>query len=92
MRRTRRKFTSTFKTKVVLEALKERSTMQELSSKYEVHSNQITTWKKDFLNNAQAAFERKNMDEVGDNEKEKLFNKIGHMQVEIDFLKKVLGK
>lgn len=36
MRAKRRKFGSSFKTKVVLEALKEQSTLQELSSKYEV--------------------------------------------------------
>ncbi len=52
MKKTRRKFSAAFKSKVVLEALKERITMQELSSKYEIHANQITTWKSEFLANA----------------------------------------
>ena len=41
----RRKFTSKFKTKVVLEALKERSTVQELAKKHTLHPNQISKWK-----------------------------------------------
>jgi len=45
----RRKFTSKFKTKVVLEALKERQSLAELAQKYQLHPNQISTWKKEFL-------------------------------------------
>jgi transposase len=43
-KQTRRKFTGDFKSKVVLEALKERSTTEELARKYELHPNQIHTW------------------------------------------------
>jgi transposase len=46
---SRRKFTSKFKTKVVLESLKERQTLSELARKYEVQPQQISSWKKDFL-------------------------------------------
>lgn len=53
---TRRKHTSKFK--VVLEALSERSTIQELGCKYEVHPAQITTWKSQFLKNGEGVFER----------------------------------
>mgnify|MGYP003939888199 CR=1 FL=1 len=42
---SRRKFTSAFKTKVVLEALSERLTIQELGQKHGIHPTQITTWK-----------------------------------------------
>ena len=42
---TRRKFTSKFKTKVVLEALKERQTVKELAQKFEITPQQIDTWK-----------------------------------------------
>jgi transposase len=42
-KQSRRKFTSAFKTKVVLESLKERSSVEELSKKYEVHPTQINS-------------------------------------------------
>jgi len=44
MKKQRRKFTKEFKLQVILEALKERSTLKELSQKYELQSTQITTW------------------------------------------------
>ena len=92
MKKSRRKFSSRFKSKVALEALKEQSTLQELSSKYEVHSNQITTWKKELMDNAEVVFDKKTTSNNKEDEKSKLFNKIGKQQVEIDFLKEVLGK
>ena len=92
MKRTRRKFSGSFKTKIALEAIKERMTTQELASKFEVHPNQITLWKKEFLKNASSAFETKQKENKDDMEKEKLYSKIGQLQVENDFLKHVLEK
>ena len=92
MKKSRRKFSAKFKTRVVLESIKEQLTIQEIASKYEVHPTQITTWKKDFINNASAACERKKATVEQEKDNEKLFTKIGQMQVEIDFLKHVLGK
>ncbi|MBK9229181.1 MAG: transposase [Ignavibacteria bacterium] len=51
-KQSRRKFSADFKAKVVIEALKERNTIEELAKKHELHPNQITTWKKEFLSNA----------------------------------------
>lgn len=94
MSKKRRKFTSKFKTKVVLEALSERYTIQELGRKYELHPNQIAKWKSQFLENADRIFENgtssKNK-ESDHKEKEKLYRIIGEQKVSIDFLKKALS-
>jgi transposase len=86
--------TSGFKSKVVLEALQERNTLQEIARKYDLHPNQITTWKKLFLLGASTIFEKGSVliNEEEDKEKTELYKKVGQLQMEIDFLKKVLGK
>ena len=92
MKKERRKFTSAFKAKVVIEAIKEDMTIQEISVKHQVHPSQITTWKKEFLENASLVFDSKRQ-EIKDDSKDKiLYSKIGELQIEIDFLTKVLGK
>lgn len=91
---SRRKFTSEFKKKVVLEALKERNTLQELAAKYEIHPQQITDWKRHFMENSDAAFDRSGSEETKSSEKDKLieqlYAQIGQLKVENDFLKKKL--
>ncbi|TKG88123.1 helix-turn-helix domain-containing protein [Puteibacter caeruleilacunae] len=91
--KTQRKFSSEFKAKVALEALKERESITELAKKYDLHPNQITTWKKDFISNASSIFESgtKKKTEESDHEKEKLYQAIGQLKVENDFLKKALS-
>lgn len=93
MKRKRRNFTAAFKTNVVLEALKERETIQQLGVKYDVHPNQITTWKKQFLENADAAFGKDGInDELqrANQQLDELYKQIGQMKVETDWLKKKL--
>jgi transposase len=91
---TRRKFTSEFKKKVVLEALKERNTIQELAAKYEIHPQQITDWNRHFMDNSEVAFERPGTEDGKTAEQEKLieqlYAQIGQLKVENDFLKKKL--
>lgn len=90
---TRKKFTSKFKTKVVLEALKERMTNQELARKFDIHPQQISTWKREFLNGAEEVFSKgKKKTAKTDQElrEEKLLQMIGQQKVEIDFLKNAL--
>ena len=92
MKKERRKFTSAFKAKVAIEAIKEDKTIQELASKHQVHPSQITTWKKEFLDNARMVFESKRHEVIDESKDKILYSKIGELQIEIDFLKKVLGK
>jgi transposase len=88
----RENYTSGFKTKVVLEALQERETIQEIGKKYEVHPNQISTWKSQFLSGASSVFEKGVVKNDDEKEKVELFKKVGQLQMQVDFLKKVLGK
>jgi transposase len=90
---TRRKFTSAFKTKVVLAALKEQSTMAELAQKYQVHPNQISQWKREFLDKSETVFEKESKSKKTDAEEreEQLLKIIGRQKVELDFLKKALS-
>jgi len=88
----RRKFTSQFKSKVVLEALKERSTLAELAQKFELTPQQISTWKREFIARSGELFEGKVKSKKEEQEEEKLslLQTIGQQKVEIDFLKKKL--
>jgi len=85
----RRKFAAEFKAKVVLEALTERESLTEIAQKYQMHPNMISQWKKEFLSKAANVF-GKGLNTPGDGEKEKerLYEKIGKLQMELDFLKK----
>jgi len=90
-KQTRRKFSAEFKTKVVLEALKERQTIESLAKTYELHPNQITTWKKEFLSKADSVFSSREADsKTSEPDTEKLYAQIGQLKVENDFLKKKL--
>ena len=88
----RRKFTSKFKTKVVLEALKERESLSELGMKYDLAATQISTWKKEFLSGAEVVFTKGKKVEKSESEQERdrLLKTIGELKVENDYLKKVL--
>ena len=88
----RRKFTSKFKTKVVLEALSERYTLAQLAERHQLHPNQISQWKSQFLSNAEMVFDKgaKSPKEQADQEKDQLLKTIGQQKVELDFLKNAL--
>ena len=88
----RKSYASGFKTQVVLEVLQERETVQEIGRKYDLHPSQISSWKSQFLSNASTVFEKGASKTEDDKEKDALFKKVGQLQIENDFLKKVLGK
>jgi len=94
MKKSRRKFDSAFKAKVAIEALKERQTLSELAIKFDLHPNQISQWKQEFLENSALVFGQKSKLSKSDNEVDldKLYSKIGELQMEKDFLKKSLAK
>ena len=88
----RKTYSSGFKTKVVLEALQERETIQEIGKKYDLHPNQISTWKNQFIAKANIVFDKGVLKSDDEKEKNELYKKVGQLQIENDFLKKVLGK
>ena len=94
MKKERRKFSASFKAKVAIEAIKEVSTSQGLASKYQIHPKQIAAWKREFLENAELVFSKEapTAKEAENPREKELYTKIGELQVQLDFLKKVLGK
>lgn len=91
----RRNFSAAFKAKVAVEALKEQSTLAELASKYEVHSTQITEWKKQLLSGSEELFEsgKKASKEADlEQEKDELYKVVGQLKIENDWLKKNLNR
>lgn len=91
MKKSRRKFTSAFKAQVAIEALKDRESLAELSKRYEVHPTMISKWKMEFLEKSSGVFDKKS-EEESEVDPEKLYAKIGQLEMENDFLKKSLNK
>ena len=91
MSKSRRVFSKEFKAKVVLEALKEKSTIEVLAKKYELLPNQISMWKSEAIKNISAVFSvEKSVIKKNEVPQEKLYARIGELTLENDFLKKKL--
>jgi transposase-like protein len=80
-----------FKLKVVLEALRGEKTVAQLCQEFGVVSSQIFAWKKQLLENGEAAFKQQTAG-VTQMELDKLHATIGRLKVENDFLERVLGR
>jgi transposase len=93
MRRPRRNFDAAFKARVALEAIKEERPLAELASLYDVHPNQISLWKKQLLQGSVDLFsdKRKHKELSDEEEKDRLYQKIGQLEVELDWAKKKFG-
>ncbi len=90
MGRIRKNYSSAFKAKVSLEAIKKEKTMSQLSSEYGVHSNQINQWRKHLLEELPEIFSKKRQKKERDTEdlQDELYRQIGQLKVELDWLKK----
>ena len=93
MKQSRKKYDAKFKAKVAIEAIKERETLNELAAKYEVSPVMISRWKKEFIENSAAAFESPKIDdEAIQKQKDRYLRKIGDLEMQLDFAKRVSRK
>jgi transposase len=90
MKDKRKKYTPVEKAKIALEAIKSELTLAQITAKYGVHSTQVTTWKKQALACLPDVFSDKNKQENTSYEIQlaELYEQIGRLKVENDFLKK----
>jgi len=88
----RKRYSSAFKAKVALAALKNEETTAELAQRFGVHPTMITAWKRALLDSAADVFEKSNKSHKLDAKKiDELHRQIGQLKVENDFLSRKLG-
>jgi putative transposase len=94
MGRTRKSHSKEFKAKVALEAVKGTRSINELAGVFQVHPVQIATWKKRLVEGAPAVLadgRRQAGERDGEALQAQLYQQIGRLKVELDFLKKKSG-
>ncbi len=86
----RKRYSAVEKAKIALEAIKGELTMAQITSKYSVQAGQVNNWKKRALAYLPDAFADKSKEEMGSGQAELagLYEQIGRLKVENDFLKK----
>lgn len=89
----RKRYTPDEKAQIVLEVLREESTLAEIANKYDVSQQLISRWKSEFIANMASVFDKKaseaeKLKQEYEAEKEVLVNKIGQLTLDVDWLKK----
>ena len=90
MTKRRRRFSAEFKFQVALEAAKGLKTLNELSSQYGVHPNQISGWKRELLEGGATVFSNNSARQLREQEalQTELYEQIGRLKMELEWLKK----
>jgi putative transposase len=93
MSKQRKRHSAEFKGKVALEAVKGVYTLQQLAKEFQVHPAQITIWKKQLTGQVASLFQRGPASHVlaAEEDLRQAYEKIGRLDVELDWLKKKLG-
>jgi putative transposase len=94
MAKNRRTFTEAFKSKVALAAIRGEGTVAELASRFSVHPNQVSSWKQQAVAGLPEVFADGRSRRAKDEEEHqaRLFQQIGQLQFELDWLKKKAGE
>jgi transposase len=89
----RKRFTADQKAKIALDAIRSVKTVNELAQVYEVHPTQINTWKRELLEQASSVFAGKRGPQPIDatSDPQRLYAKIGQLNMELEWLKKKSG-
>ena len=89
----RKRYSKELKSRVALAAIKGDQTVNEIASEYGIHASQVNRWKKEAIDLMPELFDNKSARKAKDIEKEKdrLYQQIGKLQVEVEFLKKNTG-
>lgn len=90
MSSNRKKYSAGEKAKIALEAIKGNMTMAEIVGKYSVHPTQVNKWKKQVIEQLPEIFSNKSSQLLHehDNKLAMLYEQIGRLKVENEFLKK----
>ena len=89
----RRSYSAEYKAKIVLEAIKGRKTINELAAEHGIHPNQISQWRTQLLEAAPSIFSERGSQrqKAAEDLQAHLYQQIGQLKVELDWLKKKLG-
>jgi len=95
----RREFSPEYKAKLVIEVLREETTMSEIASRENINIKQLSNWKTEFMGNASRAFSRSSDEKAAARQVEEMKEmerayqaKVGQLTLEVDFLKEVYKK
>lgn len=89
--RKRQRFDARTKARVALEAIREQKTSAQIASEHSCHSTQITKWKRQALEGLPGIFEQQIGSSGDDTEIAMLYEHIGRLKVELDWIKKKSG-
>jgi putative transposase len=90
----RNRYSAELKAKVALEAIRGQKTVNQIASEYDVHPNQVGSWKKQALRSLPEVFSngKAKSREEEQARMDDLYQQIGQLQVELAFLKKRSGR
>ena len=90
MARKRRRHSDHFKFKVALEATKGFKTLNEIASEHNLHPNQVSSWKKQLLQEGPVVFSSNATRQLRAQEarETELYEQIGRLKMELEWLKK----